>query len=174
MAFNQETADKVLEKISEGLSLREACRQVGANARTVLDWTEANPEFGAHYAHTRARAYEMLADEIVGISDETAVEAKYNDEDVTLALDATAVARNRLRVDTRKWMLSKMLPKVYGDKLELGGSLTVKKQAADMSDDELAAIAFGRKQNSLTGKVPENTAFDLPAIENGSNGDNNA
>ena len=26
--------------------------------------------------------------------------------------------RNRLRVDTRKWMLAKMLPKVYGDKLE--------------------------------------------------------
>lgn len=29
------------------------------------------------------------------------------------------VARSRLRTDTRKWMLSKVLPKVYGDKLDL-------------------------------------------------------
>jgi len=31
------------------------------------------------------------------------------------------VARDRLRVDTRKWLLSKALPKIYGDKLALGG-----------------------------------------------------
>ena len=35
--------------------------------------------------------------------------------------DAVAVARNKLRIDTRKWILSKMLPREYGDKLELSG-----------------------------------------------------
>ena len=38
-------------------------------------------------------------------------------EDVALALDATAVARNRLRVDARKWVASKLKPKKYGDKM---------------------------------------------------------
>lgn len=62
-----------------------------------------------------------MADAILNISDEYEVEVKHDGEDVKLDLSATAVARNRLRVDTRKWMLSKMLPKIYGDKLELAG-----------------------------------------------------
>jgi hypothetical protein len=36
-------------------------------------------------------------------------------------VDETAISRSRLQVDTRKWMLSKMLPKIYGDKIEVGG-----------------------------------------------------
>jgi hypothetical protein len=34
------------------------------------------------------------------------------------------VARDRLRTDSRKWLLSKALPKVYGDKLAVGGDPT--------------------------------------------------
>jgi len=30
--------------------------------------------------------------------------------------------RSRLRVDTRKWIMSKILPKRYGDKLAVGGA----------------------------------------------------
>jgi hypothetical protein len=36
-------------------------------------------------------------------------------------LDGVSVAHARLRVDTRKWLLSKLAPKKYGDKLELSG-----------------------------------------------------
>lgn len=122
MAFNQQIADAVCTLLAEGKSLRAACREVeGAKIQTILDWTVAEGAFAGQYAQARARAYAMLADEIVEISDETEVAATYKDEAVTLGLDATAVARNRLRVDTRKWMLSKMLPKVYGDKVALTG-----------------------------------------------------
>ena len=31
------------------------------------------------------------------------------------------LGHRKLQIDTRKWMLSKMLPKIYGDKLELTG-----------------------------------------------------
>ena len=37
---------------------------------------------------------------------------------VDFKLDATAVARNKLRVDARKWVASKLLPKKYGDRVE--------------------------------------------------------
>ena len=59
-------------------------------------------------------AYELLADEIVSISDENYTTDEHG---VKERLSSEAIQRNRLRVDTRKWMLSKMLPKVYGDKL---------------------------------------------------------
>ena len=108
----------MLELLAQGKSLIKAAKESGTSASAVYDWMELNPQFAEEYAQVRARAYRMLADEIIEISDEAEVEAKYQGDDVKLDLSATAVARNRLRVDSRKWMLSKMLPKVYGDKLE--------------------------------------------------------
>lgn len=107
---------------------------------TVLEWTEKHPEFGEQYTRTRARSYLLLAEEIIDISDEEATTIKHEDEDVVVAFDATAVARNRLRVDTRKWMLSKMLPKIYGDKLDLNHSGGIK-IAKELTEDELQRIA---------------------------------
>lgn len=121
MAFSQEKADDICIALEDGVSLRTAAESVGESARTVLNWTKANPEFLTQYTRAREIGYLLLADKILDISDEKEVEARYDGEDVRLELNATAVARNRLRVDTRKWMLSKMLPKIYGDKLELSG-----------------------------------------------------
>lgn len=121
MAFNQDKADEVCILLEDGLSLRKAAEAVGESARTILNWTKANPEFLTQYTRAREIGYLQLADEILNISDEYQVEIKHNGEDETIDLSATAVARNRLRVDTRKWMLSKMLPKLYGDKVSLAG-----------------------------------------------------
>ena len=126
MAFNQDKADLICIGLEEGLSLRKAAESVGESARTVLNWTKANPEFLTQYTRAREIGYLQLADAILNISDEIEIEAKYDGDDVRLELNATAVARNRLRVDTRKWMLSKMLPKIYGDKIELDHSGEVK------------------------------------------------
>jgi hypothetical protein len=119
--FNQDKADEICIMLEDGESLRKAAESVGESARTVLNWTKSNPEFLTQYTRSREIGYLQLADSILNIADETEVEAKYDGDDVRLDLSATAVARNRLRVDTRKWMLSKMLPKIYGDKLELSG-----------------------------------------------------
>jgi hypothetical protein len=42
-----------------------------------------------------------------------------NDERGGCELNGEHIQRSRVRIDTRKWMLSKMLPKVYGDKTEV-------------------------------------------------------
>jgi hypothetical protein len=40
-------------------------------------------------------------------------------EAVAFELNGENIQRSRVRIDTRKWLLSKMLPKVYGDKSEV-------------------------------------------------------
>lgn len=119
MAFNQIKADAVCALLEDGKSLRAACRDLDLSPRTILDWTKANEAFTTQYMRAREAGYKLLADELVDIADEKEVQVRYDGEDMTLDLSPTAIARNRLRVDTRKWMLSKMLPKIYGDKLEL-------------------------------------------------------
>ena len=55
------------------------------------------------------------------MDDEAEVRVVVDGDETTLALDPVAVQRNKLRVDARKWVLSKLAPKKYGDKLELSG-----------------------------------------------------
>ena len=119
--YTQEIADLICTQLAEGQSLNAICKQDGMPAESsVREWAKDDREgFAAKYARARELGYERLADEILAISDEVDIEVKYEGEETRIDLSATGVARNRLRVDTRKWMLSKMLPKVYGDKLEL-------------------------------------------------------
>lgn len=131
--FSQEVADTICARLAEGLSLRKACEQEGAKVPTILLWVDSHPAFAEQYTRARAVGYALLADEILEISD--------GDGDALGdKLDQERVARARLRVDSRKWMLSKMLPKIYGDKTEtaITGRITV---AREMTDEELASIA---------------------------------
>lgn len=106
-----EKTSLILSMLENGQSLRAAAKEAGVAASTVLDWTKADAEFGEQYARAREAGYKLLAEEIVDISDEGCGD----------------VNRDRLRVDTRKWMLSKMLPKIYGEKTqhEHTGNLSV-------------------------------------------------
>ncbi len=118
--YSQEKADAVCALLAEGQSLRKASAAVGVAASSVLAWAESNPEFSEQYAHARMRGYQLLADEIIDISDDSSadiIETEHGPK-----VDAERVARSKLRVDSRKWMLAKMLPKVYGDKLDVAHS----------------------------------------------------
>jgi hypothetical protein len=117
--YSQETADAVCSLLIDGKSLRAACRELDVAPPTILLWTKNNKEFAEQYARAREIGYHLLADEIIEISDEADVEIVKNGQKEELDLSATAISRNRLRVDSRKWMLSKMLPKIYGDKLDM-------------------------------------------------------
>lgn len=66
-----------------------------------------------------------MADEIIDIADASEGDVIV-DEDGRRLIDNEAVQRARLRVDSRKWLLSKLVPKKYGDKIDLSvsGSLT--------------------------------------------------
>ena len=141
----EEIMTDVCAILAAGGSLNFAVSKVAdAKTQTILDWTNKYPELSGQYTQARMRGYQFLADDIIAISDEIDVVTNSKDGGVTLQLDATAIARNRLRVDTRKWMLSKMLPKIYGDKLttEVTGAGGGPVQIASMnlrgvSDDEL-------------------------------------
>ena len=60
---------------------------------------------------------ELFAEQLIEISDDSADD--YGDDG---KLNADNIARAKLKVDTRKWIVSRLLPKKYGDKLELAGN----------------------------------------------------
>lgn len=117
--FTHKLADEVCRRIADGESLRAICEgdEMPAEA-TVRAWAIDNVEgFSAQYARSCQLRAERWAEEIVGIADDGRNDT-YLDDDGNERTNSDVIARSRLRVDTRKWLLSKVLPKVYGEKVE--------------------------------------------------------
>lgn len=116
--FNQLTADAICELLADGMSLRKICLADDMpNKATVFRWLIAHKEFSDQYARAREAQAETMADEILEIADDGSNDT-YLDEDENRRTDVDVIARSRLRVDSRKWLASKMAPKKYGDKVQ--------------------------------------------------------
>ena len=115
--FTQEVADLICERLADGESLRAICLADDMpNRATVFRWLGAEATFRDQYARAREEQAETLLDEIVEIADDSAGDA--SDVDGMNVLNSEHIQRSRLRVDARKWVVSKLAPKKYGDKLQ--------------------------------------------------------
>lgn len=114
-----EIVTDIAQFIEDGMSLRKSLKMVkdAPSSGHFRNWCDEDKNIALIYAGARIKGYKLLADELVDIADEAVVSAEHDGEDIVLRLDSTAVARNNLRISTRKWVLSKMLPKIYGDKI---------------------------------------------------------
>lgn len=111
--YSQEMFDAMCELIADGKSLRAICDVEGMPSKSLfLRWVSNNGELRDQYALAREAQAEGFADELIEIADDAS-------QDVTGKLqmpNAVAVQRAKLRTDTRKWVMSKILAKKYGDK----------------------------------------------------------
>jgi hypothetical protein len=94
--------------------------------RTVLRWLEGNEDFRRQYARAREFQAWLIADELLEIADDGRndfIEREGKDGSTATVVDHEHIQRSRLRFDARRWLLSKMLPKVYGERVltELSG-----------------------------------------------------
>lgn len=121
-SYKSEIAEHILAKLAAGKSLRRVCAEVqdGPDPSTVRRWVVDNLDgFRDKYTRAKEEMLEAWADEIVEIADESNRDTVVS-EDGEHA-NSEWINRSRLRVDTRKWLLSKLLPKKFGDKLAIGG-----------------------------------------------------
>ena len=123
---------QICERLASGETLRAICRDEGMPSEsTARSWAiDTDHPFSAQYARARETGYTLMADELVEIADGTASEGSD---------DPSVVQRDRLRVETRKWLLSKALPKVYGERTAV--DLNVKRDVVEITDAELQHIA---------------------------------
>ena len=114
--YTKEIGNDICEHISNGQSLRSFCEREGYPAKnTVLRWLRNNEDFRTQYALSRKSAIEVMADEIIDIADDAEKVVRKGAEKKSGAFAQT----QRLRIDTRKWVMSKLLPKKYGDKVDI-------------------------------------------------------
>lgn len=96
--------DEIIERLSQGESLRQICQDDRMpTARTVYNWVHEREDVEAAYLKSREAQADLVVDELLGIAD--------NEE--------SDVNRDRLKIDTRKWLAARMLPKRYSERQTL-------------------------------------------------------
>lgn len=113
-AYSIEVADAICERIADGESLRAICKDEDKPSKsTVFRWLKSNEEFRDQYARAKAEMADSLFDDMLAIADNT---DKDKDEDGRVDVDH--INRQRIRIETRKWMAGKLKPKVYGERID--------------------------------------------------------
>lgn len=120
--YSKRLADKICALLAEGRSLRTVCRDPKMpGASTVFAWLRKYEDFQQQYARAKEEAADALVEEILDIADDGTndwMKLNIKGREVT-TLNKEHVQRSRLRIDTRKWIASKLKPKKYGEKLDL-------------------------------------------------------
>lgn len=138
--YTPEIAEAICLRLAEGESLRSICSDEGMPSKqTALRWLTKHEEFRAQYVRAKEQGAEALAEEMFDIADDGANDwmERHNAEGEAIGwqLNGEHVRRSQLRIDTRKWYLSKIMPKKYGDKQQLEHSGKI--DLANVSDEEL-------------------------------------
>lgn len=130
-SYSTDVAAEICVRLSAGESLRSICKDDHMPAdSTVRAWAIADIDgFHAHYTRAREAQMDALAEDILEMADN----------------DKADVQRSRLQVDTRKWLMSKIAPKRFGDKKthEVSGPNGAPISVVDltnMTEEQLAAL----------------------------------
>ena len=105
--YTREISDTIGARTAEGESLRAICRTPGMPSEgTARGWAVRNHDhFGERYRAARLLLVEYWADQILDIADEPDLDPR----------------DRQIRVHTRQWLMSKLSPRRFGNKLELSG-----------------------------------------------------
>jgi hypothetical protein len=155
--FTQAVGDEICRRLSEGEALTAICQDPEMPPKTtVLGWVQADIQgFSIPYARARHIGVECLAEELLQISDDGRNDwmASTDPENPGYRFNGEHVQRSRLRSDNRKWLLSKLIPTVYGDKLDLrhGGEVTLRGVSDADLDSRLAELLAEARRDSNSG-----------------------
>lgn len=125
-SYTKEIGTKICARIAEGESVRAIVKDDKMpSSSTIFRWLldDTKQEFWEQYEKARNVQCELMFEELLEIADDGTndwMDKFGKDGEVTgKQLDSEHVQRSRLRLDTRKWFLSKVLPKKFGDKLDM-------------------------------------------------------
>lgn len=119
-AFNPEQAARVISTIAvTPKGLRSICNaEEMPSVAAVMAWLNEVPAFAEQYARAKQEQAELMAEDMLEIADDGRNDTFTTAEGKEI-VDSDVIQRSKLRVDTRKWLMSKLLPKKYGDSMDV-------------------------------------------------------
>jgi hypothetical protein len=124
--YTRAIADEICHRMSLGETLSQVCRSENMPPKgTVLEWVKDDRHgFSDRYARAREAMLEHWADEIIDIADDSTrdwIARKAKSGETLIVLDREHIERSKLRIDVRKWLLARLKPRTYGDRVTHSG-----------------------------------------------------
>lgn len=127
--LTKEAKAAVCEELTLGKSLREVCLMEGfPDISNVIRCLQRDLDFRAQYIQARKLQEEIIFDQIHYIADtpQRGIKITTKPDGSVETTEADMIEHRRLQIESRKWLLGRMSPKKYGDKIEVdmpnGGS----------------------------------------------------
>lgn len=113
-------SEQICTQLTEGVSLRSICAAPGMpSVGGFLGWVSKNPKLAEQYARARALCMDAIAEQILEIADTPMLGVKrVTKPDGVETTEGDMTDHRKLQIDARKWLLAKLAPKKYGDKIE--------------------------------------------------------
>lgn len=121
MAYSKKEKIKIVNDIFNRIAVGESLRNTLKNnisSQTFYEWIDQDETKSKQYARVCEERADSIFEDIIDIADDQEHDI-YIDQDGKKQTNHNVIQRSRLRVDSRKWMLSKMMPKKYGDKIDV-------------------------------------------------------
>jgi hypothetical protein len=136
-SVTQETFDTILSELVESKrSIVALCKQHGTCWSQLWEFKHNNPTAETKYARARICQYEALLDELHDLEDEMLDRVQGCDPKCSNAV-ATAY---KIKIDNLKWILSKLKPGFYGDKVDVtSGGDKIESLSTDKLVDEIVS-----------------------------------
>lgn len=118
--YTPELAKLICRRIATNqIGIRKICKKYSdlPDPDTIFEWRFDYPEFSEQYAQAKLIQADLLAEETLEIADDASNDITYNEEGEPIC-NTEFINRSRLRIDTRKWLAAKLLPKQYGKPAE--------------------------------------------------------
>lgn len=126
--WTKEKKDKAIEiiftEMANGKSLRQILDKDDTlpSRRLFYEWMAKDSVLSNHYESISLLRADMMFDEMIEIADDGTndyMTKEISDGIEVQVLNSEHIQRSRLRIDARKWILSKIVPKKYGDKTDI-------------------------------------------------------
>ncbi len=147
--YTQALSDKLCSELSQGKSLRTICKStLFPSTVTVFKWMRTNEEFLNQYTRAKEESADALTDEMLDIADNAnndyMEELGKDGQSKGYQLNGDHVRRSNLRIETRKWLASKLKPKRYGNNI----SVAVK-ESKEFSKENLDELESYLKEHGI-------------------------
>lgn len=142
-------AEDIFVRLENSDSSTKVCRDLKISTHTLAEWMVKYSWFKQGYLRARYAGLDKMADDMLAIADQYENDILPNGKP-----NNEIVQRARLRIDTRKWILAKLHPAKYGDKVEVDhtGSVQVQTIKREIVDPATQPLTIDQK---LTEQITE-------------------
>lgn len=117
--INKETMTKIADLVMDGHTMTTVARKIGVAKGSIYRWIGKFPELKEMIEAARLIKADRIMDEVIEIADDDSKDLIEDLESGQMRPNAAAVARAKLKIDTRRKYAATIKPEAYGEKKQV-------------------------------------------------------